>query len=107
MCEICACQSSSFLDLNPERVLESLWMLMQSRAMVARRHPCAQYAKGDLGRSKVRLRLLNDAPQRFKCGAMPIHNRADARVERHSAQVPEPGNAHIFETAIKRPCKEF
>src|SRR5450432_1101870 len=85
--QIHACQPQAFRNLTLERVLESVRVLMQPRAISIRRIPCAQRAKGDLGGGEVRLRLLDDAPQRLECRAMPIHHAAHARVEGRPAKV--------------------
>src|SRR5678815_5814681 len=77
-------------------------MLLQSRAIGIRRIPCAQHTKGELRGREVRLCLLDNAPQRFKCFAMSVHQGAHARVEGRPAQVLEPGYAHALETAVQR-----
>src|SRR5580700_6406133 len=75
---------------------------MQPHTINIRRIPCAQYAEGGLSGGEVRLRLLDDAPQGFKCLAMPVHHSAYSRVEGYPAQVFKPRHAHTFEATVKR-----
>src|ERR1700730_3845022 len=74
---------------------------MHPRAKSIRSVPCAQHAKGNFRRGEVRLCLLDDAAQGFKCLAMPIHDGAHAGVKGHTAQVLEPGNADAFKAAVE------
>src|SRR6185295_12785984 len=61
----------------------------------------------DFGWSEVRLCLLDNASQGFKCLAMPIHDGSNARVERYAAQVLEPGHAYTLEVAVERAREMF
>src|SRR5437773_11149922 len=82
-------------------------MLMQPFAVGVRRIPCAKDAERNFGRREVRLDLFDNASQRFESFPMPVHNRSYAWIERHSAEILKPCDAHTFEIPIERPCEPF
>src|SRR5262245_58849133 len=105
--KIYGCQSQPFLDFTFQRVLERVGMLLQSYTIGICTIPCTKEAEGNLGGGKVRLRLLDDAADGFKCFGMSIYYRADARIEGHTAKVLEPSHAHALEAAVERAREAF
>ncbi len=100
-------EAQAFLDLAFKRVLESVRVVVQARAIGVCGSQRTQSAKRDFRRGKIRLGLLHDASQRLKSFPVPIHNRAHARIERHAAQILEPCHARAFETAFERARENF
>src|SRR5262247_1818629 len=82
-------------------------MLLQSYTIGIGTIPCAKQTEGNLGRTKVRLRLLDDAAEGFKCLLVSIYHRPDTRVEGHTAKVLEPSHAHALEGAVERAREAF
>ncbi len=100
-------ETQTVLDFSRQRVLECVRMLAQTLAICRRRVPRAQYAKRDLRWREVRLRLLDDASEGFEGLPMPFEDSENARIERHAAEILEPGDPHAFEAAIERPREVF
>src|ERR1017187_2447655 len=82
-------------------------MLLEVRAVLIRRRPGAKNAERNLGGRKVWLRLLDNAAQRFESLPMPVDHGADAEIERHAAEVFEPGDADAFKTSVEREGETF
>jgi hypothetical protein len=100
--EIGAAEPQSPLDLVAQRIFVGLGIRAQPLAMRGGERPGAEGLKGKVRAREIRLRLFHDAPKVLEGLPLAVDDGADARVERDSAEIAEPGDANAFERASER-----